>query len=591
MDYNKLAELLFSDISKSPSDYEAEYPAREAGKIITRLGPSPTGFIHLGNLYGAFVDERLAHQHNGIFYLRIEDTDDKRFVEGAVETVINSLKFFDINFDEGASESGTTASGSYGPYYQSQRGAIYQSYAKYLVAKGLAYPCFLTEDELTSIRAEQEANKETTGIYGKYAEKSRNLSYEEIEANIKSGKSYVVRLKSKGNAIDPKNCCMENGAECGGNTDLTVADSDKPAGEFTGNLRYQNRDGVMYIIVKDAIRGEVATPSNDQDIVILKANGIPTYHFAHVIDDHLMRTTHVVRGEEWLMSLPIHVELFEKLRFELPIYCHTAVLMKIDGESGNKRKLSKRKDPELSLDYYKKEGYHPQAVKEYLLTILNSNFEEWRADNPDASIDEFEFTTDKMSSAGALFDLNKLNDVSKDVLLKIPADELADFMIEWAREFKPAALPLLEDKEYLTKILNLGRDEAKPRKDLIYAKQIFEFISYFYDEYFVIEERVPEQVSDEDAKEILKRYLESYDHNDDQSQWFEKIRTITGDMGYAVKPKDYKKHPEEYKGSVAHVSTVIRIAVTGRSQSPDVWSIQQILGEDRTKSRIAELVG
>ncbi len=553
MDYNKLAELLFPQIDKTPEDYEAMFPPREKGKIITRMGPSPTGFIHLGNLYGAFVDERLAHQNGGIFYLRIEDTDDKRYVEGAVETIIHSLQFFDINFDEGAGcGPNMTDAGDYGPYYQSQRGPVYQAFVKRLVSEGKAYPCFLSEDELAEIRAQQEAAKETTGIYGKYAEKNRNLTYEEIETNIADGKPYVIRLKSKGN---------------------------------------QSPDGVVYIHVADAIRGDVSMPANDQDVIILKANGIPTYHFAHVIDDHLMRTTHVVRGEEWLMSLPIHIELFEALGLEPPIYCHTAVLMKLDDETGNKRKLSKRKDPELSLDYYRHEGYHPQAVKEYLLTILNSNFEEWRMANPDADIDTFQFTTEKMNSAGALFDLNKLNDISKDVLLKIPAEDLADFMLEWAREFKPKAAPLLEDKDYLTKILNIGRDDAKPRKDLIYAKQIFDFISYFYDEYFVIEERIPEQVSDEDAREILKRYLETYDHSDDQSQWFEKIRTITADMGYAVKPKDYKKHPEEYKGSVAHVSTVIRIAVMGRSQSPDVWTIQQILGEDRVRARISELIG
>ncbi|MCR5035001.1 MAG: glutamate--tRNA ligase [Clostridia bacterium] len=553
MDYNKLAELLFPQIDKTPEDYEAMFPPREEGTIITRMGPSPTGFIHLGNLYGAFVDERLAHQNGGIFYLRIEDTDDKRYVEGAVETIIHSLQFFDINFDEGAGcGPDMTDAGDYGPYYQSQRGPIYQAFVKRLVSEGKAYPCFLSEDELAEIRAQQEAAKETTGIYGKYAEKNRNLTYEEIEANIADSKPYVIRLKSKGN---------------------------------------QGTDGVVYIHVADAIRGDVSMPANDQDVIILKANGIPTYHFAHVIDDHLMRTTHVVRGEEWLMSLPIHIELFEALGLEPPVYCHTAVLMKLDDETGNKRKLSKRKDPELSLDYYRQEGYHPQAVKEYLLTILNSNFEEWRMANPDADIDAFQFTTEKMNSAGALFDLNKLNDISKDVLLKIPAEDLADFMLEWAREFKPKAAPLLEDKDYLTKILNIGRDDAKPRKDLIYAKQIFDFISYFYDEYFVIEERIPEQVSDEDAREILKRYLETYDHSDDQSQWFEKIRTITADMGYAVKPKDYKKHPEEYKGSVAHVSTVIRIAVMGRSQSPDVWTIQQILGEDRVRARISELIG
>ena len=553
MDYNKLAELLFPHIDKTPEDYEAMFPKRELpeGAMVTRLGPSPTGFIHLGNLYGAFVDERLAHQSGGTFYLRIEDTDDKRYVEGAVETIITSLKFFDINFDEGALLDGET--GAYGPYYQSQRGEIYQCFVKELVKKGLAYPCFLTEDELAAIRQSQEEAKETTGIYGKYAEKSRNLSFEEIEENIKAGKPYVVRLKSSGN-------------------------HDLPSEE------------IRHIKVEDAIRGTLSMPENNQDVVILKATGIPTYHFAHVIDDYFMRTTHVVRGEEWLMSLPIHVELFEKLGFEMPVYCHTAQLMKLD--NGNKRKLSKRKDPELSLDYYRQEGYHPQAVKEYLLTILNSNFEEWRIENPDAPIDDFKFTTDKMSSGGALFDLNKLNDVSKDVLVKLPAAELCSFMTEWAREFRPEILPLFEcNEEYITKILDLGRSGNKPRKDLIYGKQIFEFISYFFDDYFKIEDTIPENVSDEDAAEILRRYLASYDHSDDQSQWFDKIREIGTEMGYAAKPKDFKKNPDQYKGHVGHVSTVIRLAVTGRSQSPDIWEIQQILGEKRTRERVEALIG
>ena len=552
MDYNRLAELLFPHIDKTPDDYEAMFPKRDLpeGAMVTRLGPSPTGFIHLGNLYGAFVDERLAHQSGGTFYLRIEDTDDKRYVEGAVETIITSLKFFDINFDEGALLDGET--GNYGPYYQSQRGEIYQCFVKELVKKGLAYPCFLTEDELAAIRQTQEAAKETTGIYGKYAEASRNLSLEEIEANIKAGKPYVVRLKSSGN-------------------------HDLPSEE------------IRHIKVEDAIRGTLSMPENNQDVIILKATGIPTYHFAHVIDDYFMRTTHVIRGEEWLMSLPIHVELFEKLGFEMPVYCHTAQLMKLD--NGNKRKLSKRKDPELSLDYYRQEGYHPQAVKEYLLTILNSNFEEWRIDNPDAPIDDFKFTTEKMSSGGALFDLNKLNDVSQDVLVKIPAAELCSFMTEWAREFRPEILPLFEgSEEYITKILDLGRSGNKPRKDLVYGRQIFEFISYFFDDYFRIEDTIPENVSDEDAAEILKRYLESYDHSDDQSQWFDKIREIGTEMGYAAKPKDFKKNPDQYKGHVGHVSTVIRIAVTGRSQSPDIWEIQQILGEKRTRERIGALI-
>ena len=578
MDYEKLAELLFPHIDKTPEEIEAMYPPRELpeGAKVTRLGPSPTGFIHLGNLYGAFVDERLAHQSGGTFYLRIEDTDDKRYVEGAVETITSALKFFDINFDEGAEMEG----GAYGPYYQSQRGEIYQTFVKDLVKRGQAYPCFLTEEELAEIRAEQEAAKVTTGIYGMYA-RCRDLTYEEIEANIAAGKPYVIRIKSKGNQVDPAHCCHESGAAC----------------TTRSGAKCVNHDGTMYIHVNDAIRGEVAMPANDQDVIILKATGIPTYHFAHVVDDHLMRTTHVVRGEEWLMSLPIHVELFDKCGFPLPTYCHTAVLMKIDEETGGKRKLSKRKDPELSLDYYRNEGYHPQAVKEYLLTILNSNFEEWRMANPDASIDEFEFTTEKMSSGGALFDLDKLNDVSKDVLLKIPAAELAEFMAGWAAEFRPELAPLFDGSadasygpEYLAKILDLGRDGKKPRKDLIYAKQIFEFIRYFYDDYFVIEEPVPEEVSDEDAREILQRYLDSYDHSDDQSQWFDKIRAIAVDLGYAAKPKDFKKHPEDYKGHVGHVSTVIRLAVMGRTQSPDVWEIQQILGEERTRARIEALL-
>ncbi len=552
MDNNKLAELLFPSIDKTPDDYEKLFPERNLpeGAMVTRLGPSPTGFIHLGNLYGAFVDERLAHQSGGTFYLRIEDTDDKRYVEGAVETIITSLQFFDINFDEGALLDGEK--GIYGPYFQSKRGEIYQCFVKDLVKRGLAYPCFLTEDELAEIRAAQEAAKETTGIYGKYAEKSRNLSYEEIEANIKAGKPYVVRLKSSGN-------------------------HDLPSEE------------IRHIKVEDAIRGTLSMPENNQDVIILKATGIPTYHFAHVIDDHFMRTTHVVRGEEWLMSLPIHVELFEKLGFDMPVYCHTAQLLKLD--NGNKRKLSKRKDPELSLDYYRQEGYHPQAVKEYLLTILNSNFEEWRIANPDAPMEEFRFTTEKMSSGGALFDLNKLNDISKDVLVKIPAKELCAFLIGWAKEFRPEILPLLEGhEEYVEKILDLGRDGKKPRKDFICAKQIFEFISYFFDDYFVIEDSVPEEVSDEDAAEILRKYLESYNHSDDQSQWFDKIRAIGEELGYAARPKDFKKNPDQYKGHVGHVSTVIRIAVMGRSQSPDVWEIQQILGEDRTRERIGLLI-
>ncbi len=552
MDHKKLAELLFPNIDKTPEYYEEMYPKRDLpeGAKVTRLGPSPTGFIHLGNLYGAFVDERLAHQSGGTFFLRIEDTDDKREVEGAVEIIINSLRFFGINFDEGATMEGDK--GAYGDYTQSHRGPIYQCFAKKLVEEGKAYPCFLTEEEIAEIREQQQAIKANPGIYGKWA-KSRDLTYEEIEAKINAGEKFVVRLKSDGNLDLPE-------------------------------------DQIRRIKVQDAIRGTLDMPENDQDTVILKQTGIPTYHFAHVVDDHLMRTTHVVRGAEWLPSLPIHIELFEKMGWEPPIYCHTAQLMKLD-EEGNKRKLSKRLDPELSLDYYRKEGYHPAAVREYLLTILNSNFEEWRIANPDADIEEFEFTTEKMSNSGALFDLNKLNDVSKEVLLKISASDLYDFLKAWAEEFRAddeAVKTMLADRAYLEKILDIGRHaERNPRKDHIFADQMVKNLSYFFDETFEIEDEMPQEVVNAgDVSTIINKYLETYDHSDDNETWFNKIRAITDELGYAVKPKDYKKHPEEYKGHVGHVSTVIRVALMGRQQSPDIWEIQQILGEERVRARL-----
>lgn len=552
MNYEKLAELLFPHITKTPEDYEKLYPARElpAGAKVTRLGPSPTGFIHLGNLYGAFVDERLAHQSGGKFFLRIEDTDDKRYVEGAVEVIIDSLRFFGINFDEGATMEGDI--GSYGDYTQSHRGEIYQCFAKKLVSEGHAYPCFLTEEDIADIHTKQESEKANPGIYGKWA-LSRNLSMEEIESKLAQGLPYVIRLKSDGDMSLPE-------------------------------------DQIRRFQIEDAIRGTLDMPYNDQDTVILKATGIPTYHFAHVVDDHLMRTTHVVRGAEWIPSLPIHIELFEKLGWDAPVYCHTAQLMKLD-EEGNKRKLSKRKDPELSLDYYRNEGYHPAAVREYLLTILNSNFEEWRIANPDADIDEFAFTTEKMSNSGALFDLNKLNDVSKEVLLKIPAAELYDFLKSWAEEFNPELIHIFDDRAYLEKILDIGRNaERNPRKDHIYAKQIIKNISYFFDDMFEIEDELPAEAA-ADAAAIITKYLESYDHSDDQEAWFGKIRQITDELGYAVKPKDFKKNPDLYKGHVGHVSTVIRVALMGRQQSPDVWEIQQILGEARTRSRLEKFIG
>ena len=550
----ELSELIYPEIAND-TDYEAMYPKRNLpeGAKVTRLGPSPTGFIHLGNLYGAFVDERLAHQSSGVFYLRIEDTDDKRFVENAVETIISSLAFFGIKFDEGVTEHGDV--GSYGDYTQSHRGEIYRFYAKKLLAEGKAYPCFLTEEEISAIREKQEKEKIAPGIYAgwsKYRDWDKDPEIQKLVTDhIDAGDPFVIRLKSDGTP------------------------------NATGEDIKRNK-------VVDGIRGTLDVPENFQDVVIIKTTGIPTYHFAHAVDDHLMRTTHVIRGEEWLPSLPIHVELFEKLGFELPVYCHTAQLMKI-GEDGNKRKLSKRKDPELSLDYYRDQGYHPAAVREYLLTILNSNYEEWRMENPEADIDEFKFTTEKMSNSGALFDLDKLNDVSKEAMLHIPAYEIAEFLKDWSLEFAPEYSYIFDDMDLLVKILDLGRDEKKPRKDLVYARQIMEFISYFYDQSFKVIDEVPAE-AEADKVKILGEYLSSYNHADTQEEWFNKIREIATNLGYAAKPKDYKKNPDDYKGHVGHVSTVIRLALVGRAQSPDVWAIQQIMGEDMVKARINRMI-
>ena len=550
----ELSELIYPEIAND-TDYEAMYPKRNLpeGAKVTRLGPSPTGFIHLGNLYGAFVDERLAHQSNGVFYLRIEDTDDKRFVENAVETIISSLAFFGIKFDEGVTEHGDV--GSYGDYTQSHRGEIYRFYAKKLLTEGKAYPCFLTEEEISEIREKQEKEKIAPGIYAgwsKYRDWDKDPDIEKLVIDhISAGDPFVIRLKSYGTP------------------------------NATGEDIKRNK-------VVDGIRGTLDVPENFQDVVIIKTTGIPTYHFAHAVDDHLMRTTHVIRGEEWLPSLPIHVELFDKLGFEFPVYCHTAQLMKI-GEDGNKRKLSKRKDPELSLDYYRDQGYHPAAVREYLLTILNSNYEEWRMENPEADIDEFKFTTEKMSNSGALFDLDKLNDVSKEALLHISAYEIAEFLKDWSLEFAPEYSYIFDDMDLLVKILDLGRDEKKPRKDLVYARQIMEFISYFYDQSFKVIDEVPAE-AEADKVKILEEYLSSYNHADTQEEWFNKIREIATNLGYAAKPKDYKKNPDDYKGHVGHVSTVIRLALVGRAQSPDVWAIQQIMGEDMVRARINRMI-
>ena len=509
------------------------------GAPVTRIGPSPTGFVHLGNLYNAIIGERLAHQNGGTFFLRIEDTDAKREVEGAVELVISAMDFFGIHFDEGASVDGDN--GAYGPYRQRLRKEVYQCYAKELVKKGLAYPCFCSEDDLSKMREEQIADKLNFGYYGKWA-KCRDLSIDDIKKRIENGDKYVLRFKSNG-------------------------------------------DENNHVEVYDGIRGMLNVSENYQDFVLLKSDGIPTYHFAHVIDDHLMRTTHVVRGEEWLSTLPIHVQLFDALGFDRPIYCHTAVLMKMDGDT--KRKLSKRKDPELGLEYYRSEGYAPRAVWEYLMTVLNSNFEEWRLENPDAPIDDFKFSLDKMSNSGALFDIMKFEDVSREVLLRTPANKIYDEFSDWLKEYDPEFYKLFtRDKNYSEKIIDVGRNGNRPRKDLTSWKQARDFFSFYFPETFKVEDEFPERVSKEDRYKILKQYLTSFNIKDDNSEWFQKIRDITESMGYAVKPKDFKKNPDMYKGSVSDVSGVIRVAITGRTNSPDLWEICQIIGEDEMTRRI-----
>lgn len=545
MENKKMAELLFPHIDKTPDYYENLYPERnlKEGAKVTRLGPSPTGFIHLGNLFGAITDERLAHLSDGVFYLRIEDTDNKREVEGAVDVVINTLRYFGVEFDEGATSDGEK--GDYGPYRQRQRAEIYQTFAKSLVERGLAYPCFCTEEELIAMREKQTELKENFGYYGKWAV-HRNITVEKAKKNVEEGKPFVLRFRS------PEPC---------GKT-------------FT---------------IEDGIRGELTMPENEQDVVLLKSDGIPTYHFAHVIDDHLMRTTHVVRGEEWLATLPIHIQLFEFMGWKAPVYCHTAQLMKID--NGVKRKLSKRKDPELSLDYYKSEGYLPGAVWEYLMTVLNSNYEQWRMDNPEKDVKEFEFTAKKMGISGSLFDLDKLNDVSKNYLATLDSETVYNYITDWAKECDEGYYNLLtRDKEFSLGMIGIGRGGEKPRKDLSHWKQSKDFYSFFFDELFEIEDEFPEKVSPEDRKIILEKYVETYNHADDQSTWFSKVREIGEELGYAPQPKLYKKNPELYKGHVGDVSGVIRVAITGRTNSPDIWCVQQVIGEERSMDRIKKFI-
>lgn len=547
MDYNKLAELLFPDVVNGPDYYEKKFPERDLpkGAEVTRMAPSPTGFIHLGNLYSALADERIAHRNGGVFYLRIEDTDEKRKVDGAVETIINVLRYFDIEFDEGAGFTDADPQNVYGPYFQRQRVEIYHAYAKDLVKRGLAYPCFCTEEELEEVRKKQEEDKAMTGYYGKYAV-CRNLTLEDIEAKLKAGLTYVLRLRSAGSP-------------------------DKE------------------IVFHDRIMGEIKLPENIHDIVLLKRDGVPTYHFAHAIDDHLMRTTMVIRGGEWLASVPTHYELFHVLGFKMPSYGHTAHLMKFDEETGGKRKLSKRKDPELSLDYYRKDGYHPMAMKVYLLTLLNSNFEEWYEKFPDKDIKEFPFSVEKMSQSGALFDKDKLHNICKNELAKLSEEEMYDFLYDWAAGNEPEKAKVwFADREKMLAILRLymGIGMKRRRKDFIYAKQIFELIGYFFEENNGAEEF---KFDKDTVKEILKEYLAGYDHNDDNSAWFDKLKKVADNLSFASDMKAYKANPENYKGSISDIAEVVRIAVTGRANTPDLWTIIHIIGEDAMKAKIERL--
>ena len=546
MDYNKLAELLFPDVVNGPDYYEKKFPERDLpkGAEVTRMAPSPTGFIHLGNLYSALADERIAHRNGGVFYLRIEDTDEKRKVDGAVETIINVLRYFDIEFDEGAGFTDADPQNAYGPYFQRQRVEIYHAYAKDLVKRGLAYPCFCTEEELEEVRKEQEEDKVMTGYYGKYAV-CRNLTLEDIEAKLKAGLTYVLRLRS-------------------GSPDKEI-------------------------VFHDRIMGEIKLPENIHDIVLLKRDGVPTYHFAHAIDDHLMRTTMVIRGGEWLASVPTHYELFHVLGFKMPSYGHTAHLMKFDEETGGKRKLSKRKDPELSLDYYRKDGYHPMAMKVYLLTLLNSNFEEWYEKFPDKDIKEFPFSVEKMSQSGALFDKDKLHNICKNELAKLSEEEMYDFLYDWAAGNEPEKAKVwFADREKMLAILRLymGIGMKRRRKDFIYAKQIFELIGYFFEENNDAEEF---KFDKDTVKEILKEYLAGYDHNDDNSAWFDKLKKVADNLSFASDMKAYKANPENYKGSISDIAEVVRIAVTGRANTPDLWTIIHIIGEDAMKAKIERL--
>ena len=538
MNYKELADLIFPN-AKEISYYEEKYPRRNLpeGAVVIRVAPSPTGNVHIGTIFQAMVNRKVASQTGGVFYVRIEDTDQKREIEGGITQIIQSLKDFDIEADEGMINE-TESKGEYGPYRQSLRKDIYQAYAKYMIEQGKAYPCFATPEELEEIRAKQEAAKVRTGYYGVWA-KYRNLSLEEMAEKIKAGVPYIVRFKS-------------NGRE------------DKK------------------IKHKDIIKGNVEFPENDQDIVIIKSDGLPTYHFAHIVDDHLMGTTVVTRGDEWLSSVPLHLQLFQEIGFKAPRYAHTPTLLKND--NGNKRKISKRKDPEAAASYYQEQGIPSLAVKEYLMNIANSSFENWRRQNKEASIDDFDFQLNKMSVSGALFDMVKLNDVSKIVVSRYTAQEVYDESMKWAEKYDNELVEMLSNKDYSLKVLGIERGNVKPRKDIAKWSDVKENIIYMYDDKFMNEKiDYPYQTINEkeEINKILDLYIEKYyNENDDKQTWFDKIKELSGTLGYAKEVKEFKANPDMYKAHVGDVSTVLRVALTGRTNTPDMYEIMQVLGKD-----------
>ena len=545
MDYKDLAELIFPDV-KDISYYEEKYPERNLpeGAVVTRFAPSPTGYVHIGGLYQCVLESVLTKRTNGVLMLRVEDTDQKREVENGVAGIVDSLKNFDIEYDEGLI-SETEEKGNYGPYKQSLRGDIYQAYAKYLIAQGKAYPCFASPEELEELRSKQEAAKIRPGYYGVWA-KYRNLTVEEAAEKIKKGESYVVRFKSPGRE-DRK------------------------------------------IKHKDVIKGNIEFPENDLDIIIIKGDGLPTYHFAHVVDDHLMRTTHVIRCDEWVSSIPIHLQLFYEMGFKAPKYAHYAPIMKDD--EGKKRKISKRKDPEAAVEFYYKEGIPSQSVKEYLLNIANSTFENWRRANPDKSIDEFDFQLNKMSVSGALFDMVKLLDVSKNVISKYSAERVYDEALAWANEFdKELAEMLSADKEYSLRVLGIERGNAKPRKDLSKWSELKYTISYMYNDKFDKNAEFEyAKINDKnEISKITKLYVEKYfDINDDKQTWFDKMKDLAEEVGFAREVKEFKANPENWPGHVGDISTVIRVTLTGRQNTPDLYEIMQVLGKETVVERLS----